>query len=131
MEKVTGFGGLFFRARDPESLAAWYRDHLGVTPVPDSYQAKGWRQQAGPTAFAPFPNHTDYFGNRRKSWMINFRVRDLGAMAAQLRSAGIKVAIDRKHYPNGRFARLYDPEGNAIELWQPKNPRPTKGKERT
>ena len=122
MEKVAGIGGLFFRARDPDGLAKWYRDHLGVAPVPDSYEGKSWRQSAGPTAFAPFPNDTDYFGDRRKSWMINFRVRDLGAMAAQLKSAGIKVEIDRKRYPNGRFARLYDPEGNAIELWQPKNP---------
>ena len=128
MEKVAGIGGFFFRARDPDGLARWYRDHLGVTPVPDGYEGKSWRQTAGPTAFAPFAHDTDYFGDRRKTWMINFRVRDLGAMAAQLKSAGIKVEIDRKRYPNGRFARLYDPEGNAIELWQTKNPRPAKGR---
>jgi glyoxylase I family protein len=131
MEKVAGIGGLFFRARDPDGLAKWYRDHLGVAPVPGNSQTGPWRQKAGPTVFAPFPTDTDYFGNRRKTWMINFRVRDLGAMAAQLRRAGIKVEIDRKRYPNGRFARLHDPEGNAIELWQPKNPKPTKAEERT
>jgi catechol 2,3-dioxygenase-like lactoylglutathione lyase family enzyme len=131
MEKVTGIGGLFFRAGDPDGLAAWYRDHLGVAPVPGSYEGKSWRQKAGPTAFAPFPSDTDYFGDHKKSWMINFRVRDLSAMVAQLRTAGIKVDIDAKRYPNGRFARLYDPEGNAIELWQPANLKPTRGKERT
>ena len=118
MERVTGIGGLFFRARDPESLAAWYRDHLGVAPVPKSYEQSSWRQQAGPTAFAPFPDETDYFGDRGKVWMINFRVRDLDAMIAQLRAADIAVTADPQTYPNGRFARLHDPEGNPIELWQ-------------
>jgi glyoxylase I family protein len=130
MEMVAGIGGLFFRARDPGRLAQWYRDHLGLAPVPGSYETEPWRQKAGPTVFAPFPSDTNYFGNRRKAWMINFWVRDLGAMAAQLNRAGIKVEIDRKRYLNGRFARLYDPEGNAIELWQSKNPKPAKRKER-
>src|SRR5580698_9320334 len=73
MEKVTGIGGLFFRARDPDALAAWYRDHLGVDPVPGDYAGKPWRQEAGPTAFAPFPRDTKYLGDLDKSWMINFR----------------------------------------------------------
>ena len=62
MERVTGIGGLFFRARDPAALAQWYRDHLGVTMVPSNYEEPPWQQQAGPTAFAPFPETTDYFG---------------------------------------------------------------------
>lgn len=119
MEKVTGVGGIFFRARDPESLGRWYRDQLGVAPVPSSYDEQPWRQEAGPTAFAPFPETTDYFGDAGKVWMINFRVRNLDAMIAQLREAGIAVEADPQRYPIGRFARLHDPEGNPIELWEP------------
>lgn len=78
-----------------------------------------WRQEAGPTAFAPFPEATNYFGDSGKVWMINFRVRDLDAMTAQLRAAGIGVEPDLHSYPNGRFAGLHDPEGNPIELWEP------------
>jgi len=69
---------------------------------------------------APFPNDTDYFGDASRSWMINFRVSDLDAMVEELRASNIDVAVDPESYPNGRFARLHDPEGNPIELWQPK-----------
>jgi catechol 2,3-dioxygenase-like lactoylglutathione lyase family enzyme len=119
MEKVKAIGGLFFRARDPVALAEWYRDRLGVAVVPSDYDTPPWQQEAGPTAFAPFPEDTTYFGDAGKVWMINFRVGDLDAMAAQLRAAGINIEIDTQVYPNGRFARLCDPEGNPIELWEP------------
>lgn len=123
MEKVLGIGGLFFRSHDPKALAAWYDKHLGVAPVPTDYNQQPWRQQAGPTAFAPFPQGTSYFGDptspHPQQWMINFRVANLDAMIAQLRAAGIEVKPDPETYPNGRFARLHDPEGNPIELWQP------------
>ncbi|MEX2494432.1 MAG: hypothetical protein WD448_00005, partial [Woeseia sp.] len=62
-----------------------------------------------------------YFGNRKQTWMVNFRVRDMDAMAAQLGASGIRVEVDEQVYPNGRFARMYDPEGNPIELWEPKD----------
>jgi glyoxylase I family protein len=55
MEKVTGIGGLFFRARDPPALGRWYQEHLGVTPTPASYDQPSWQQDAGPTVLAPFP----------------------------------------------------------------------------
>jgi glyoxylase I family protein len=126
MEKVTGIGGFFFRAKDPKTLALWYEQHLGVLPIPTSYEKPGWQQEAGSTAFAPFPETSKYFGDANKVWMLNFRVRDLDKMAAQLQAAGIAVKIDPQSYPNGRFARLHDPEGNPIELWQPKVP-DTKG----
>jgi catechol 2,3-dioxygenase-like lactoylglutathione lyase family enzyme len=119
METVTGIGGLFFRARDPEALTRWYRDHLGVALVPQSYDELPWRQEAGPTAFGPFPEDTDYFGRAEQGWMVNFRVRNLTAMVAQLQAAGIAVKVDPEHYPNGRFARVHDPEGNPVELWEP------------
>jgi glyoxylase I family protein len=119
MEKVTGIGGVFFRARQPTELSAWYRDHLGIDPVPDDYDVRPWHQEGGPTAFAPFPDDTRYFGDGGQQWMINFRVADLDAMVAQLHAAGISVEVDPVQYPNGRFARLSDPEGNSIELWEP------------
>jgi glyoxylase I family protein len=87
--------------------------------VPANYDEPVWRQEAGPTAFAPFEESTTYFGSAARQWMVNFRVRSLEAMVAQLRAAGIAVQIDPQLYPNGRFARLQDPEGNPIELWEP------------
>jgi glyoxylase I family protein len=126
MEKVIGIGGFFFRAKDPKALGRWYEQHLGILPIPTSYGETGWEQEAGPTAFAPFKETSDYFGDAHKFWMLNFRVRDLDKMAAQLQAAGIEVKMDPQSYPNGRFARVHDPEGNPIELWQPKVP-DTKG----
>ena len=115
MERVTGFGGMFFRAADPKALSAWYATHLGVDGDPV------WSQEAGPTVFAPFAQDTDYFGRDAQQWMINFRVKDMDAMLAQLAAAGIpaetRAEWDSPDY--GRFARIHDPEGNPIELWQP------------
>jgi predicted enzyme related to lactoylglutathione lyase len=119
MERVTGIGGFFFRAKDPKALAEWYEAHLGVTQVPTSYDAEAWQQQAGTTVFAPFKQDTTYFGRPEQMWMINFRVRSLDKMAAQLRGKGIAVEIDPETYPNGRFASVKDPEGNPIQLWEP------------
>ncbi|WP_421856418.1 VOC family protein [Oricola sp.] len=119
MHKVAGIGGMFFRASDPAALSKWYADHLGVDPVPTDYDSQPWQQAAGPTVFAPFPTDTEYFGEHANHWMINFRVEDLDAMIAQLEAAGIAVARDPETYPNGRFARLHDPEGNPVELWEP------------
>ncbi len=119
MEKVSGIGGLFFRARDPEGLKKWYGLHLGITPTTGDHDSPCWQQEAGTTVFEPFPADTEYFGDAAKGWMINFRVRSLESMVAQLRSAGISVEVDPESYPNGRFARLKDPEGNPVALWQP------------
>ncbi|HTV58427.1 MAG TPA: VOC family protein [Verrucomicrobiae bacterium] len=119
MEKVAGIGGLFFRAQDPASLGRWYLEHLGIELTPGSNGGPVWRQEAGPTVFTPFPQTTKYFGDPSKVWMINFRVHDLEKMLAQLRAAGIEVK-DPQSFPGvGSFARLNDPEGNPIELWQP------------
>ena len=122
MERVTGIGGFFFRASDPEELSTWYRDRLGVDPVPQSYEQEPWRQQAGATAFAPFDQGSEMIGPPEKTWMINFRVDDLDKIVDQLRSAGETVDVDPERYPNGRFAELRDPEGNGIQLWQPMSP---------
>jgi predicted enzyme related to lactoylglutathione lyase len=120
MEHVTGIGGLFFRSKDPAALGQWYKQHLGIELVPADYNQESWSQEAGPTVFAPFPHDTDYFGRAEQQWMIKFRVRELAAMVEQLRAANIEVTVDATVFPNGRFARLHDPEGNPIELWEPK-----------
>jgi glyoxylase I family protein len=118
MERVTGIGGMFFRAHDPDALARWYAEHLGI-----DNQLKGfdtiWWQERGPTVFAPFPADTDYFGRPEQAWMLNFRVRDLDAMLAQLRAAGVRIDSQETQEGTGRFAWLVDPEGNRIELWEP------------
>jgi predicted enzyme related to lactoylglutathione lyase len=119
VERVTGIGGFFFRAEDPERLAAWYADHLGVDRVPQSYETPPWWQQRGPTVFAPMSSQPDALGGPDRQWSVNFRVTDLDAMVAQLRAAGIGVDVDPDAYPNGRFASLNDPEGNVVQLWQP------------
>ena len=115
MESVQGIGGVFFRARDPEALQRWYADHLGIGTLPSV-----WMQQEGPTVFMPFAADTDYFGRAEQQWMINFRVADLDAMIAQLKAADIAVET-REEWDSeiGRFARIHDPEGNPIELWEP------------
>jgi predicted enzyme related to lactoylglutathione lyase len=120
MQRVTGVGGIFFRTKDPEVLAQWYQDHLEIKLTPESYDEESWCQEAGATVFAPFAQDTDYFGRAEQQWVINLRVRHLDAMAEQLRAANSHVSMDPEQYPNGRFARLHDPEGNPIELWQPK-----------
>lgn len=122
-ERVLGIGGLFFRSHDPAKLAQWYQAHLGIDLVPTEYGHPGWQQSAGPTVFSPFPMNTDYFGSPQQAWMVNFRVRNLDAMVEQLRKSDIEVKVDPEKYPNGRFARLHDPEGNPIELWEPATPK--------
>lgn len=118
MPRVTGIGGLFFRAEKPAELSNWYHQHLGINPVPSDYGQQPWSQQAGPTVLAPFPSDTDYLPPEKK-WMINFRVENLSALVDELRAAKIEVS-DPESHPNGIFARLHDPEGNPIELWEPK-----------
>ena len=119
-ERVLGIGGVFFRARDPKALARWYQDSLGVTMTPGNYEDPPWRQEAGTTVFEPCSADTEYFGSKEQAWMVNFRVRSLDAIVAQLRAGGSEVKVDPESYPNGRFARTHDPEGNPIELWEEK-----------
>lgn len=122
---VLGMGGFFFRAQDPDGLNAWYRDNLGVgagcsaddTGPVDQWS---WTVQGGPMVFAPFKADTDYFA-ADKQFMLNFRVRDLDGLIAALAASGIDV-ITKPEWNDpatGQFARVHDPEGNAIELWQP------------
>lgn len=119
MERATGIGGAFFRARDPNAMARWYTEHLGVAAFSEEADVTWW-QEEGPTVWAPFAADTDYFGRAEQSWMINFRVRDLDAMLAQLRGAGVEVDEKVEEMPGiGRFGWATDPEGNRFELWEP------------
>jgi len=116
MERVLGIGGHFLRAADPAALSAWYRECLGI----DMDEYGMWTQQAGPTVFAAFESETDYFGSRAQQTMLNFRVRDLDAMLAQLRAKGADVVDEVQDMDGvGRFGWVTDPEGNRVELWQP------------
>ena len=122
MERVTGIGGVFFWARDPALLAAWYADHLGIDPAPETYETSSWWQQSGPTVFTGMSADSEHFRGSDRQWSINFRVCDLDAMVRQLRASGVEVDVDPESYPNGRFANLVDPEGHAVQLWQPAGP---------
>lgn len=123
MQQVTGIGGIFFKARDPALMAAWYRAHLGLFNE-DGCGEFIWREhdrpnEVGRTVWSLFPADTDYFGPASTSFMINYRVANLDAMLEQLKNAG--VSVDRVvDYDYGRFAWLTDPEGNRIELWEPR-----------
>ena len=122
MEKVTGIGGFFFRARDPERAAALVPGAAWGEGRSESYGEEPWRQEEGETVFAPFEQDSEMIGPPDHTWMINFRVADLDALVEQLRAAGEAVEVDPERYPNGRFAELRDPEGNGIQLWQPMPP---------
>lgn len=114
MAQITGIGGFFFRAENPEKLAEWYSLHFGI-----SAGGAPWMQAAGPTVFAPFRLNSDYFP-ADKTWMLNLRTDDLTAQIAALTGAGIAVEARAEWDGDwGRFARVHDPEGNPIELWQP------------
>ena len=116
--RVTGIGGIFFRAEDPAALAEWYAKHLGVTSFGP------WPQAEGVSVFAPFDAKTDYWPAGRQ-WMLNLRVEGLDDLIAQLMRAGIGVETrpeEWDHPETGRFARITDPEGNPIELWEPPAP---------
>ena len=123
---VTGIGGIFFKAKNPKALAAWYRDALGL-PV-EAWGGAVLRYDAPQhppvLAWNPFPESTDYFAPSTGTFMINFAVDDMDAMLARLHARGIDVLKRDDSDPNGRFAWIADPEGNKIELWEPKRPAP-------
>lgn len=125
-ERVTGIGGVFFKARDPKTLGAWYREKLGVGLKPGlGYTMFQWRERedttrAGTTVWSLFPANTKYFAPSDATFMINYRVRNLDAMLAQLRALGVPVQDKVVEDFNGRFTWIVDPEGNKIELWEPK-----------
>jgi predicted enzyme related to lactoylglutathione lyase len=123
MERVTGIGGIFFKAQDPKGLQEWYREHLGIE-APGGYVAFEWREKEAPhaegmTVWSPFPKDTRYYEPSQAPFMINYRVRDLDAMVAQLKRQGIEQVGEPQSGEFGRFAWVMDPEGNKVELWEP------------
>ncbi len=121
MERVTGVGGIFFKSSDPKTLVAWYREHLGL-PV-DEYGFVTFPTAGDPgpcTTWSPFAQDTTYFEPSKASFMLNYRVKNLDAMLAQLRAAGVTVDEKVQDEPYGRFGWAMDPEGNRFELWEPK-----------
>jgi predicted enzyme related to lactoylglutathione lyase len=115
MERVTGIGGVFFRAKDPEALVAWYAEHLGVPVAGDGYVVF---PESRNTVWSPFADDTEYWPSGKQG-MVNFTVRDLDAMLAQLRAAGVDVDERVEQLEFGRFGWAVDPEGNRFELWEP------------
>jgi len=119
MAKAVGIGGVFLKARDPKALAQWYATHLGVPDQGGGSLGFDGPESAGMTVFAHFPLDTKYFGDGEQPAMVNFRVDDLDALLAQLAEAGVRIDPKRDDAPYGKFAWIWDPEGNRVELWQP------------
>jgi catechol 2,3-dioxygenase-like lactoylglutathione lyase family enzyme len=129
-QRVTGVGGVFFKAQNTAELASWYRDHLGIALEPagkagPQYHVFAWREKehadtVGSTVFSIFPASSKYFDPGTAPFMINFRVANLARLLAQLKAEGVRVDEKIDDEPNGRFGWVMDPEGHRIELWEPK-----------
>jgi len=123
MKRVTGIGGVFFKAKDPRKLSDWYREHLEI-PVENGSAVFAWRSLANPkregqTVWALFPKDTEYFGRDSSRFMINYRVKNLNQILRQLRKEGVKVDKKVEVTDYGKFGWATDPEGNRIEFWEP------------
>lgn len=133
LSRVTGLGGLFFKAKDPKALGDWYRDRLGL-PVEDwggcvfPWREEGNPKKKGQTVWSPFEAKTDYFKPSRKAFMMNFRVEDLEKVLAELEAEGVQISDAREDSEFGKFGWVMDPEGNKVELWQPPAPAKKKAK---
>jgi catechol 2,3-dioxygenase-like lactoylglutathione lyase family enzyme len=122
MGRVTGLGGVFFKADDPKRLSAWYEAHLGLKGDDGSVFFR-WRERdadaPGMTVWSLFPRDSTYFNPSRAPFMLNYRVDNLDAILERLRAEGVTIDEKREDSEYGRFAWVMDPEGNRIELWQP------------
>jgi predicted enzyme related to lactoylglutathione lyase len=118
MAKAVGVGGVFLKARDPKALASWYAEHLGIPAQDGGSLAFDGPESAGMTVFAHFPMGTEYFGDGQQQAMVNFRVDDMDELLKQLEAAAVRIDPKREDHPYGRFAWIWDPEGNRVELWE-------------
>jgi catechol 2,3-dioxygenase-like lactoylglutathione lyase family enzyme len=118
MAKATGVGGVFLKAKDPKALKAWYVEHLGV---PEAYGAMSFEgpEAQGITMFTFFPETTGHFGGGEQRAMVNFRVDSMDELLAKLEAAGVRIDPRPEDESYGKFAWIWDPEGNRIELWEP------------
>jgi catechol 2,3-dioxygenase-like lactoylglutathione lyase family enzyme len=121
---ITGFGGLFFKSKDPKALSAWYHDTLGL-------KLEGWGgamlsydapQHPPAVVWSPFPDTTGYMAPSARDFMVNFAVDDLDALLAKLTAKGVTILKRGDPDANGKFAWILDPDGTKIELWEPKRP---------
>ena len=125
MPRVVGIGGVFFKSDNPELLYAWYAKHLGIQGRPNEGSTFAWRQADDPakeemTVWSIFPSTTKYFGQSRAGCMLNYIVDDLDGLLAELRAAGVAVDERVEEHEYGKFGWVTDPDGNRIELWEPK-----------
>ena len=124
MKRVTGLGGVFFKARDPKRMMEWYARHLGINMDPEYGTSFEWRTAADPskkgfTAWSPFKEDTTYFEPSKKEFMMNYRVADLDGLLRALAEESVEIIGEVQVFDYGKFAHIVDPEGNKIELWEP------------
>jgi len=123
MKKVTGIGGIFFKAKDPKMMSAWYKENLGLNT--NDYGATfEWYEEPdstkkASTQWAPFGESTKYFAPSEKDFMINYRVANLEALVEELKKADVTILDEMETYDYGKFIHILDPEGNKVELWEP------------
>jgi predicted enzyme related to lactoylglutathione lyase len=123
MKRVTGIGGIFFKAENPEKIKEWYKTHLGFDT--DQYGTNfEWRQGADPskygfTQWSPFSDNTTYFDPSDSDFMINYRVENLESLVEELKKEGVTIVDEIETYDYGKFVHILDIEGNKIELWEP------------
>ena len=124
MKKVTGIGGVFFKCENPKEMKEWYGKNLGL-PTTDYGATFDWREDEDPkkkgsTTWSTFPQDTKYFNPSTKPFMINYRVENLGALLDELKKENVTIVDEIAEYDYGKFVHVLDPEGNIIELWEPK-----------
>ncbi len=125
MAQVRGIGGIFFKSKDPKSLYSWYKQHLGIAATPGEGAMFHWRSLDGQetdemTVWSIFPDSTTYLKNSKAEFMVNYIVDNLDELMAELKAAGVEVDDNIEHYDYGNFGWITDPDGNRIELWEPK-----------
>lgn len=123
LKRVTGLGGFFFKCEDPNATRDWYKNHLGI-PADQygwNFQWKDKEGKEGSTQWSPFPATTKYFEPSQKQFMMNFRVDNLAALLEILKEEGVTIVGEMESYDYGDFGWILDPEGNKIELWEPKD----------
>jgi hypothetical protein len=119
MPKAVGVGGVFWKFKEPATLSAWYAEHLGIQPGGGGSLIFEGPESNGMCVLGYFPHDSSYFGGGEQRSMVNFRVDDLDGLLANLATAGVRIDPARENYSYGKFAWIWDPEGNRIELWQP------------
>ncbi len=125
MARITGIGGVFFKANDPKALGAWYQKHLGLSFEEWGGAILKWpedkAEDQGLTVWSLAKSDSQWFAPSTSSFMINYRVDDMDALLAQLQAGGVAIHQGPDKAENGTFAWVMDPEGNKVELWEPKN----------